>query len=89
MAVPRVRNVNPTRLTCRKDLNGDARRYDVAFVPDDMRMVTTGIDKSHPSSHITSVNVRAGLWLWRIDLAVRLQRIMRNELDNNGCRRFG
>ncbi|HEY6764487.1 MAG TPA: hypothetical protein VI386_06925 [Candidatus Sulfotelmatobacter sp.] len=41
------------------------------------------------SPHITSVNVRAGLWLWHIDPAVHLQRIMRNELDSNVRCRFG
>ena len=40
-------------------------------------------------SHITLHNVRAGLWRRHIDPAVRLQRIMRNELDSNVRCRFG
>jgi hypothetical protein len=43
VAVPRVCSFNPTRLTCRNELDGDGRRHDGAFVPDEVYVVTTGI----------------------------------------------
>jgi hypothetical protein len=78
----RVCSFNPTRLTCRNELDGDGRRHDVAFVPDEVYVVTTGIRARQTSEnpeapgvsspHIKSVNVLAGLWLWHIYPAVRL-----------------
>jgi hypothetical protein len=99
VAVPRACSFNPTRLTCRNELDGDGRRHDAAFVPDKVYVVTTGIRTRQTSGnpeapgvsspHMASVNALAGLWLWHIDPAVHLQRIMRNELDSNVCCRFG
>ena len=48
VAVPGICNVNPTRRICGNELNGDGLCLDIAFVPEDVYVVTTGIDKSHP-----------------------------------------
>jgi hypothetical protein len=48
MAVPRVCSVNPSRRVCRNELDSNGGCLDGAFVPDDVDMVTTGIDKTHP-----------------------------------------
>ena len=39
--------VNPSRRTRRYKLNRDVRRRDCAFIPDDMRVATTGIHERH------------------------------------------
>lgn len=64
------------------ELDGDGRRHDAAFVPDEVYVVTTGIRTRQTSGnleapgvsspHIASVDVLAGLWLWHIDPAVHL-----------------
>jgi hypothetical protein len=45
MAVARVGSVNPTRLTCRNEPDGDDLCLDSAFVSDDVCVATTKIDK--------------------------------------------
>ena len=47
-AVPWVFSVNPTRCTCRNELDSDGACRDGAFVPEEVHVVTTGIDKPHP-----------------------------------------
>src|SRR6202521_4443664 len=46
-AIPRVCGVNPTRLTCRNEPEGDDLCLDSAFVSDDMHVATTVINKRH------------------------------------------
>src|SRR5206468_3601097 len=48
VAVPRVCNVDATRLTCRNEPDGDDLCRDIAFVSDDVHVVTTGVNKRHP-----------------------------------------
>ena len=48
MTVPRIYNVNPARCIRRNKLNSDRFRLDIAFVPQDVYVVPTGIQKSHP-----------------------------------------
>jgi len=47
-AVPRVFSVNPTRLTCRNELDSDGACLECAFVAEDVHVGTTGIDKPRP-----------------------------------------
>ncbi|HTF62786.1 MAG TPA: hypothetical protein VK638_08750, partial [Edaphobacter sp.] len=47
-AFPRVFSVNPTHRSFRNKLDSDGLCHDVAFVPQDVHVVTTGIDKPHP-----------------------------------------
>src|SRR5207249_6955346 len=47
-AVPRVVSVNPTHRICRNELYCHGSRLDGAFVPDDVHVFTTSIDKPHP-----------------------------------------
>jgi hypothetical protein len=46
--VPRGWSVNPTRLTCRNEPDGDDLCLDCAFVSDDVHVATTGVNKRHP-----------------------------------------
>src|SRR6266478_2385832 len=48
VTVPRVWSINPTRRPCRNELDGDGACHDGAFVPEEVHMVTTWIDKPHP-----------------------------------------
>ena len=48
MAVSRICNVNPTRRTGRNELNSYGSCLDSAFVPEDVYVVATGIDKHSP-----------------------------------------
>ena len=47
MAVPRVGSVNPTRLTCRNQPDGDDLCLDSAFVSDNVHVDTTLVNKRH------------------------------------------
>ena len=46
-AVSRVCNVDAARLTCRNEPDGDDLCRDIAFVSDDVHVVTTGVNKRH------------------------------------------
>jgi hypothetical protein len=48
VAVSWVCNLNPTRLTCRNELDSDGLCFDGAFVPEYVHVAATAIDKSHP-----------------------------------------
>ena len=48
MAVPRVWGVNPTRLTCWNEPDGDDLCLDSAFVSDNVHVDTTVVNKRHP-----------------------------------------
>jgi Tol biopolymer transport system component len=60
VAVPRVGNVYATRSTCRNELDGNGLCDDVALVPDDVHMATTGVDESHAASPTRT--------LWRLPI---------------------
>src|ERR1700677_4532743 len=47
VAVSRMCNVNPTHRICRNELNSDGLCLDIALVPEDVYVVTAGIDKPH------------------------------------------
>src|SRR5258708_39048389 len=48
VAIARVRNLYTTRSIGRNDLDSNGFGLDGAFIPEDVRMVTTGIDKRQP-----------------------------------------
>jgi hypothetical protein len=64
-AVPRVLSVNPTGRICRNELDGSGACLDGAFVPEDVCVVTTGIDKP------LSLCVHLGLAVRSVSFVVR------------------
>ena len=48
MAVPRVRGINPSRLTCWNEPDGDGLCHDGALVSDDVHVLATVVNKRHP-----------------------------------------
>lgn len=65
VAVARICDVNPAFRTCRDQLNGDRSRDSFSFVPDDVRMVTVGIDECHALSIYVRLTVRVGAFIFR------------------------
>jgi hypothetical protein len=59
VTVSRVFRIDPPRLTCWNELDGNGLCYDVAFVPNDMYVTTTGIDKPH--AHCIHMGRAAGI----------------------------
>ena len=48
MAVPRVRGINSTRLTCWNEPDSDGLCHDGALVSDDVHVLATVVNKRHP-----------------------------------------
>jgi hypothetical protein len=48
MAVPRVRGINPSRLTCWNEPDSDNLCHDGALVSDDVHVLATVVNKRHP-----------------------------------------
>ena len=48
VAVPRIGNLNPALGICGNDLDGNGFRLDSAFIPQDVHVFSTGINKRHP-----------------------------------------
>ena len=48
VAIPWVCNINPTGRTRRNNLDGGSLRHHVSFVPKNVYVITTGVDKAHP-----------------------------------------
>jgi hypothetical protein len=48
MAVPRVRGINPSRLTCWNEPDSDGLCHDGALVSDDVHVLATVVNKRHP-----------------------------------------
>jgi hypothetical protein len=48
MTVPRISNIDPTRRIRRNELNSDGFCFYIAFVPQEVYVVTTRIDKPIP-----------------------------------------
>src|ERR1700739_4847216 len=67
MAVPRVRRINPSRLTCWNEPDSDGLCHDGALVSDDVHVLATVVNKRHPCR----VHVRRAAGIVRLILRHR------------------